>query len=96
MQLIKTKQAKWNWHKKTYLGVIMSIKVFFSVMISTLATTAIAAVDCKPYKQEAIVKEQIVADFGYELEKIEKKVIALEKKISKKLSKMDNLQVGIE
>ena len=65
-------------------------------MISMLATTAIAAVDCKPYKQEAKVKEQIVADFGYELEKVEKKVIALEKKISKKLSKMDNLQVGIE
>ena len=52
-------------------------------MISMLATTAIAAVDCKPYKQEAKVKEQIVADFGYELEKVEKKVIALEKKISK-------------
>lgn len=66
------------------------------MMVSVMATTTMAAVDCKPFKEEAKVKNQIVADFSYELEKLEKKVMSIENKMMVKISKMDSVQDSID
>lgn len=73
----------------------MSMKVFSTVIVSMITAQALAKVNCKPFKEEAKVKQQIVADFSYTLEKIEKKVLRLESKISDKLSSMDSVQSQI-
>lgn len=74
----------------------MSTKLFSTLLISAVSVSVYAKVDCKPFKQEAQHNEQIVADFSYELEKIEKKVQRLELKISDKLSAMDSAQLRID
>lgn len=96
MQNGYSSKAKWIWHKKwTNLGVFMSSKLFSTLVFSLVTTSAVAAVDCKPFKQEAQVKEQIVMDFSYELEKVEKKVQSLESKIADRLLAMDSAQMKI-
>lgn len=74
----------------------MSTKLFSALLISAVSVSVYAKVDCKPFKQEAQLHEQIVADFSYELEKVEKKVQRLELKISDKLSAMDSAQIKID